>query len=167
MARALSAVPLDTQRVELREGDRVRVVRILQQEDAHLVGECGDLVTIHPDASDGDFYGVRLDGGRAAGSVLFFWCEELQKVVRPAAASRGRVGVGVAVSLACDNHVHDWRRLPDSVGLFSCMAARCQWFAVCPGCLGSLDVALRVRDGVVGMALCWCPVHQQGGRDAD
>ena len=163
MARAPSVVPLDTQRVELREGDRVRVARVLQQEDAHLVGEYGDLVTIHPDASDGDFYGVCLDGGRAAGSVLFFWREELQQVVRPVAAGRGRAGVGVAVALACVDHAHDWQRLPDSVGLFCCMATCCQWCAVCPGCLGSLDVALRVRDGVVGMALYWCPVHQQGG----
>jgi hypothetical protein len=86
-------VPLDIQRAELYEGDRVRVVPVLEGEDAH----------------------------------------------------------------------HEWRKLPDSVGLFACRDRGCQWFAVCPGCLGSLDVAIRARDGVVGMALYWCPAHQGGG----
>lgn len=67
---------------ELREGDRVRVARAHQEEDAHLVGTFGELVQIHPDASDGDFYGVRLDSGRAAGSILFFWRDELEQVQR-------------------------------------------------------------------------------------
>jgi hypothetical protein len=66
--------------IELHEGDRVRVTRVNQQEDAHLVDTFGELVTIHPDASDGDFYGVRLESGRAAGSRLFFWRDELEQV---------------------------------------------------------------------------------------
>lgn len=65
---------------ELHEGDRVRLVRVHQEEDKHLVGIFGALETIHPDASDGDFYGVRLDSGRAAGSMLFFWHDELEQV---------------------------------------------------------------------------------------
>ena len=32
-------------------------------------------------------------------------------------------------------------------------------------CLGSLDVALRALDGVVGMALYWCLAHQGGAHD--
>lgn len=67
---------------ELREGDRVKVARVNQEEDAHLVGIFGDLVMIHPDASDGDFYGVRLDSGRAAESTLFFWRNELEQMTK-------------------------------------------------------------------------------------
>ena len=86
-------------------------------------------------------------------------------VAAPAAAGRGRGSAGVAVAVAGDNHSHEWRKLPDTVGLFSCVERGCLWCAVCPGCLGSLDVALRARDGVVGLALYWCPAHQGGGYD--
>jgi hypothetical protein len=65
--------------------------------------------------------------------------------------------------VAGGDHVHAWRRLPDSVGLFACRDRGCLWYAVCPSCLGSLDVALRVRDGLVGLSLYWCPAHQGGG----
>ena len=84
---------------------------------------------------------------------------------RPAAAGRGCGSAGVAVGLALEEHRHEWQRQPDSVGLFFCVDRRCLSCAVCPACLGSLDVALRVRDGVVGMALYWCPAHQGGGCD--
>jgi hypothetical protein len=87
----------------------------------------------------------------------------LSPVGVPAAAGRGHGSSGVAVALAGDDHTHEWRKLPDSVGLFACRDRGCLWCAVCPGCLGSLDVAIRVRDGVVGMVLYWCPVHQGGG----
>ena len=86
-------------------------------------------------------------------------------VAAPAAAGRGRGSAGVAVGLALEEHRHEWQKLPDSVGLFSCTNRGCLWCAVCPACLGSLDVALRARDGVVGMALYWCPAHQGGGCD--
>ena len=92
--------------------------------------------------------------------------ERVLPMVQPAAAGRGRGSRGVAVALAFDDHVHQWRRLPDSVGLFACCDRRCLWCAVCPGCLGSLDVALLVRDGIEGMALYWCPVHAAGGEYA-
>lgn len=87
--------------------------------------------------------------------------EALQQVVQPAWA--GRESSGVVVVLSGDDQCHEWCKLPDSVGLFACRDRGCLWYAVCPGCLGSLDVALRVRDGVVGMALYWCPAHQEGG----
>jgi hypothetical protein len=82
----------------------------------------------------------------------------------PLAAGRGRGASGVVVATAQDDHTHEWRKLPDAVGLFACADAACQWCAVCPACLGSLDVAIRARDGVAGMALYWCPAHQGGER---
>ena len=87
----------------------------------------------------------------------------VSSLAHPAAAGRGRGSAGVAVALAGDDHTHEWRKLPDAVGLFCCSDRRCQWYAVCPACLGSLDVAIRARDGVVGLALYWCPAHQGGG----
>lgn len=79
----------------------------------------------------------------------------------PQVASAGRGGStgspGVALSLA--DHEHSWRRVPDSVGLFACTGTRCGWFAVCPACLGSLEVALRVRESLSRVALYWCPAH--------
>ena len=89
--------------------------------------------------------------------------EHVSSVAAPAAAGRGRGSAGVAVAVAADDHEHEWRKLPDTVGLFSCVERGCLWCAVCPGCLGSLDIALRARDGVVGLALYWCPAHQGGG----
>ena len=85
----------------------------------------------------------------------------LSALAQPAAAGRG--SGGALVGLAASDHRHEWRKLPDSVSLFSCTDRRCLWCAVCPACLGSLDVAIRARDGVVGMALYWCPAHQGGG----
>ena len=70
---------------------------------------------------------------------------------------------GDRVALALDDHQHQWVRLPDTVGLFACTHPACLWVAVCPGCLHSLDVALRARAGIAGLALFWCPVH--GGED--
>ena len=80
-----------------------------------------------------------------------------------AVAGAGRGAGGALVGLALADHRHQWRKLPDSVGLFTCADERCLWWAVCPACLGSLDVALRARDGIEGMALYWCPAHQGGG----
>jgi hypothetical protein len=66
---------------ELQEGDQVRVVRLHEgAPDHHLVGKTGELTTIHPDAPDGDFYGVRLDSGPSAGATLYFWRDELERV---------------------------------------------------------------------------------------
>ena len=87
--------------------------------------------------------------------------EALQQVAQPASVGRG--SSGAVVVLSGDDQPHVWRKLPDSVGLFACRDRGCLWYAVCPGCLGSLDVAIRARDGVVGMALYWCPAHQGGG----
>ncbi len=57
-------------------------------------------------------------------------------------------------------HVHRWLRMSDCVGLFHCTNGHtCTVFAVCPGCLNSLDVALRARDGIAGVTLYWCPLH--------
>ena len=92
--------------------------------------------------------------------------ERVLPMGEPAAAGRGRGSHGVVVALALEDHWHCWRRLPDSVGLFSCRDRCCLWCAVCPGCLGSLDVALLLRDGIEGMALYWCAAHQGGGEDA-
>ncbi len=89
--------------------------------------------------------------------------ETLQHVAQPTLAGHCRGLSGVVVVLSGDDQCHEWDKLPDSVGLFACRDRECLWYAVCPGCLGSLDVALRVRDGVVGMALYWCPAHQGGG----
>ena len=89
--------------------------------------------------------------------------ERVLPMVQPAAAGGGRGVRGVAVALAFDDHMHEWRRLLDSVGLFACRDRRCLWCAVCPGCLGSLDVALLVRDGIEGIALYWCPACTGGG----
>lgn len=82
-----------------------------------------------------------------------------------AAAGRGRGARGLVVALASDAHGHEWRRLPDAVGLFFCARHGCQWFAVCPACLGSLDVALRLRDGIAGLALYWCAAHGNAVED--
>ena len=90
--------------------------------------------------------------------------EALGKVVPPASVGRG--SSGAVVVLSGDEQCHAWRKLPDSLGLFACRDRGCLWYAVCPACLGSLDVALQVRDSVVGawgMALYWCPAHQGGG----
>jgi len=70
---------------------------------------------------------------------------------------------GDRVALALADHWHVWVRLPGTVGLFVCADEVCLWVAVCPGFLGSLDVALRARAGIAGLALFWCPVH--GGED--
>lgn len=59
------------------------------------------------------------------------------------------------------NHMHEWVRLPDSVGLFSCIDTACLCIAVCPGCLNSLEVALRAREGIAGVTLYWCLVHRR------
>lgn len=67
--------------VELHKGDQVRIVRVHESSpDHHLIGQTGELTTIHPDAPDGDYYGVCLDGGLSAGSTLYFWKDELEKV---------------------------------------------------------------------------------------
>ena len=56
-------------------------------------------------------------------------------------------------------HMHEWGRLPDALGLFGCRLSSCLGIAVCPGCLNSLDIALQVRDGNSGVTLYWCPLH--------
>lgn len=57
------------------------------------------------------------------------------------------------------DHVHVWERLADTVGFFQCRSRKCPWCAVCPGCLGSLDVALQVEQGIGGLQLLWCSSH--------
>ena len=57
------------------------------------------------------------------------------------------------------SHVHQWIRLPDAVSLFSCADGSCLVFAVCPGCLNSLDAALYLCKGIAGLVLYWCPEH--------
>jgi hypothetical protein len=83
-------------------------------------------------------------------------------VLAPGNGDAGRGGIPPG-AVAGDDHLHAWQRLPDAVGLFDCRDRECLWYAVCPGCIRSLEVALRVRDDVVGLALYWCPVHQGGG----
>lgn len=89
----------------------------------------------------------------------------MEAVLTPAASiasgcsANGRDGSGPVVALSLADHEHSWRRVPDAVGLFACMGARCGWFAVCPACLGSLEVALRVCESLSGLALYWCPAH--------
>ncbi|HEU5379905.1 MAG TPA: hypothetical protein VFV38_31165 [Ktedonobacteraceae bacterium] len=56
------------------------------------------------------------------------------------------------------HHEHTWLRRQGTVGLFRC--AHCVASAVCPACLHSIDVALWVDQGVTGLALYWCPLHQ-------
>ena len=77
-----------------------------------------------------------------------------------AAGGAGRGAGSVLVALAEADHLHEWRPLPESVGLFVCAARGCPWFAVCPGCLGSLEAALSVRDGLRDLVLYWCLEHQ-------
>ncbi len=57
-------------------------------------------------------------------------------------------------------HYHVWTRFPGSVGVFHCGDRACLWCAVCPGCLGSLDVALCLADGLPGVVLFWCAQHR-------
>jgi len=57
-------------------------------------------------------------------------------------------------------HEHAWVKLPESLGLYVCRDDACLWCAVCPGCLGSLDVALRVYAGIDGVMAYWCAVHK-------
>ena len=83
-------------------------------------------------------------------------------VLAPGDGDAGSGGIALGAVEGFD-YLHAWQRLPDAVGLFACRDRGCLWYAVCPCCLGSLDVALRVRDGVVGLALYWCPTHQGGG----
>lgn len=83
-------------------------------------------------------------------------------VLAPGDGDAGSGGLPLG-GVAGDGHLHAWQRLPDAVGVFACRERGCVWYAVCPACLGSLDVALRVRDGVFGLALYWCPAHQGGG----
>jgi hypothetical protein len=74
-----------------------------------------------------------------------------------------RRGQGVADGGWCApgaEHVHRWVRLPGTVGLFVCRDEACLWAAVCPGCLGSLDVALAAQVGIDGMGLFWCAFHR-------
>jgi hypothetical protein len=87
------------------------------------------------------------------------------QVFQPASAGQGRGSVGAVAISAGDDHCHRWEKLPDSVGLFACRERECLWYAVCPAYLGSLDVALRVRDGMEGLSLYWCSAHQGGGTD--
>jgi len=76
----------------------------------------------------------------------------------PAVIKRERSADGAWCVPGAD-HRHVWVRLPGTVGLFVCGEETCLWAAVCPGCLGSLDVALSVQAGIVGMELYWCPFH--------
>jgi hypothetical protein len=55
------------------------------------------------------------------------------------------------------DHVHVWVRVAGTCGFFQCWG--CSWLAVCPGCLGSLPVALRLQRGIVGLGLFWCLCH--------
>ena len=63
-------------------------------------------------------------------------------------------------------HEHDWIRLLRTVGLFVCRDRACLCCAVCPGCLGSLEVAQRLREGITGPLLYWCPVHDPSREEA-
>ncbi|HEU5380505.1 MAG TPA: hypothetical protein VFV38_34205 [Ktedonobacteraceae bacterium] len=56
-------------------------------------------------------------------------------------------------------HEHTWLRRQGTVGLFRC--SNCVASAVCPACLHSIDVALWVDQGVTGLLLYWCPLHQR------
>jgi hypothetical protein len=87
----------------------------------------------------------------------------LQRQVQLASAGHCRGSSGAVAVYFEDDHYHQWDRLPDSVGLFACRERGCLWYAVCPGCLGSLEVTLGVCDGVEGLSLYWCPCHQGGG----
>ena len=84
--------------------------------------------------------------------------DEVLSSVSPAPAGAGRGGHG-SVVVASAQHDHEWARVPETVGLFRCGDATCLWYAVCPSCLNSLDVAMRARAGILGMALYWCPLH--------
>ena len=75
------------------------------------------------------------------------------------AALRGKGTADGAWCAPGAEHAHGWVCLPGTVGLFVCRDESCLWAAVCPGCLGSLDVALRAQVGIVGMALLWCSFH--------
>lgn len=77
----------------------------------------------------------------------------------PSLRPGGRASGGDRVVLAFAEHAHNWVRLPGTLGLFVCREEACLWAAVCPGCLGSLDVALRAEAGIVGLALFWCAFH--------
>ena len=63
--------------------------------------------------------------------------ERAFSVAQLAAAGRGRGSAGIVVGLAADDHRHEWRKLPDAVGLFTCTDRECLWCAVCPACLGA------------------------------
>lgn len=58
---------------------------------------------------------------------------------------------------------HVWQRVPDTVG-FSCCRV-CSAFAVCPGCLNSLNVGLRAADA--GLVVIWCAAHDTEGKAGD
>ena len=90
-----------------------------------------------------------------------FLSEIVLPVVSSAPAGAGRGGLG-SVLVASAQHEHEWGRVPETVGLFRCGDDACLWYAVCPGCLNSLDVAIRARAGIPGMALYWCPMHRRG-----
>ncbi len=72
--------------------------------------------------------------------------------------SSGR-SVDCAISYGPATHWHVWRRVVSSVGFFQCQNGACSCFAVCPGCLNSLQVAFQVEQGVPGLVLFWCSDH--------
>lgn len=74
--------------------------------------------------------------------------------------------IAVAAPAPEPEHQHSWRPVPSSVGLFACVDVRCSCFALCPCCLGSLEVALLAVRSIEHLALYWCPSHTARGEDA-
>jgi len=72
------------------------------------------------------------------------------------AAGGGRVADGVAVAVAFE-HGHEWIHDSGMIGLFHCADLSCDGHAVCPGCLGSIDVALNAP--AAGLVVYWCVLH--------
>ena len=62
-------------------------------------------------------------------------------------------------------HQHEWERLRGVAGLFACREGTCLWFSVCPGCVPSMDLALRAYQGISGVEVYWCPLHERQKRE--
>ena len=75
----------------------------------------------------------------------------------PVAGAGGRARGGSVTVLVERDHQHEWVWDTETVGLFFCADRGCDAHAVCPGCLHSIDVALRAPAS--GLFVYWCVRH--------
>jgi hypothetical protein len=67
------------------------------------------------------------------------------------------MAVRVRVRSGARLHQHRWVRVSGSLSLFQCACSSCAARAICPGCINSLDAALKVPS--TQLQLYWCSQH--------